>query len=82
MKRALYHEFLYTSPINESYSAKTERPKYYLLAKRYRMLNGWRRMRVFQCRGKGGGGVKMTALKRNILSHLKITSFFFSFVTS
>ena len=39
-------------------------------------------MRVFQCRGKGGGGVKMTALKRNILSHLKITSFFFSFVTS
>ena len=40
-------------------------------------------MRVFQCRGKGGGGgVKITALKRNILSHLKITSFFFSFVTS
>ena len=39
-------------------------------------------MRVFQCRGKGGGGVKVTALKRNILSHLKITSFFFSFVTS
>lgn len=31
---------------------------------------------------RGGGGFKMTALKRNILSHLKITSFFFSFVTS
>lgn len=42
-------------------------------------------MRVFQRRGKGGGGeggFKMTALKSNILSHLKITSFFFSFVTS
>ena len=39
-------------------------------------------MRVFQCRGKGGGGFKMTALKRTILSYLKITSFFFSFVTS
>ena len=38
-------------------------------------------MRVFQCRGKGGG-VKMTALKRNILSHLKVFSFFLSFVTS
>ena len=39
-------------------------------------------MRVFQCRGKGRGGVIMTALKRNILSHLKITFFFFSFFTS
>lgn len=38
-------------------------------------------MRVFQCRGKGRG-VIMTALKRNILSHLKITFFFFLFVTS